>query len=208
MPTTIYFNENQLIIAQDINAHNIDLNSFQKDAIYYNPAHKTILQILEKMAHGNNNILIIVNDLPQILDYISTQYSIIEAAGGIIENNQNELLFIFRRGKWDLPKGKLEENESAEFGAAREIEEETGATGLTRQHQLPTTYHVYQLNGEHILKIGHWFAFSCNSQQILQPQIEEDITEIKWFHKNDLSEPMSNTYGTIIDLLKTYINQP
>src|SRR6267154_620027 len=38
--------------------------------------------------------------------------SLIEAAGGLVQNEKNEWLIIFRRGKWDLPKGKIEGDET------------------------------------------------------------------------------------------------
>lgn len=132
-------------------------------------------------------------------------FEIIEAAGGIVENNNEELLFIFRRGKWDLPKGKLEPAETIEVCAQREIEEETGATHLSLEHKLMNTYHVYHLNGRNILKISHWYYFRCKEQQHLTPQLEEDITKIMWFNKNDLSIPMSNTFGTIRNLIEKFL---
>lgn len=134
-------------------------------------------------------------------------FDIIEAAGGIVENNNEELLFIFRRGKWDLPKGKLEAAETIEVCAQREIEEETGATDLSLQHNLMNTFHVYHLNGRDILKISHWYYFRCKEQQDLTPQLEEDITKIMWFNKNDLSVPLSNTFGTIRNLIEKFLNK-
>jgi len=134
-------------------------------------------------------------------------FEIIEAAGGIVENDNEELLFIFRRGKWDLPKGKLESGETIEVCAQREIEEETGATHLSLQHKLMNTYHVYHLNGRDILKICHWYYFRCEEQYELTPQLEEDITKIMWFNKKDVSIPMSNTFGTIRNLIEVFMNK-
>jgi 8-oxo-dGTP pyrophosphatase MutT (NUDIX family) len=51
---------------------------------------------------------------------------IIKAGGGIVVNEQNEVLLIYRRGKWDLPKGKLDDGETIEECALREVKEETG----------------------------------------------------------------------------------
>ena len=53
------------------------------------------------------------------------------AGGGKVYNPKNEILFIFRNGKWDLPKGKAEAKETINLTALREVEEETGITGLS-----------------------------------------------------------------------------
>ena len=74
----------------------------------------------------------------------SKQYfEIIEASGGIVKNESGEILFIFRNGIWDLPKGKIEDNESREEAGLREVEEECGFRSLKLGHFIGTTYHLY-----------------------------------------------------------------
>jgi 8-oxo-dGTP pyrophosphatase MutT (NUDIX family) len=114
-------------------------------------------------------------------------------------------LCIFRRGKWDLPKGKMEQHETAEICAAREIEEETGVNQLTLHHKLTDTYHVYEERGLQILKISHWFYFTTNFNGAVHPQLEEDITAIKWFSLAEFEDVASkNTFDAIQDVVDTY----
>ena len=135
-------------------------------------------------------------------------FTVLEAAGGIVQNADKEILFIYRRGKWDLPKGKIEKGESPETTAAREIEEETGVKELKLKKQVGTTYHLYDEFGKHILKISHWYYFTCSSKQELVPQTGEDISEVKWFKTQNIKTPTSNTYATIKDILHTFFDTP
>ena len=135
-------------------------------------------------------------------------FSVIEAAGGIVQNENEDLLFIFRRGKWDLPKGKMEKEETAAVCAGREIEEETGAINLVLQDTICDTYHIYDEFGKHFLKVSHWFYFTCSDGQNLRPQTEEDITEIKWFKKRNIKTPMQNTYPAIRDVFDVFFEMP
>lgn len=135
-------------------------------------------------------------------------FKVIEAAGGIVQNEEKELLFIFRRGKWDLPKGKMEKGESPETCAAREIEEETGVKKLKLKKKTGETYHIYDEFGKHILKISHWFYFTCPLKQELKPQTIEDITEARWFKTKDIKTPVANTYATIKDILSNFFDTP
>ncbi len=148
------------------------------------------------------------SDLEKLTKAFFKNFTVIEAAGGIVQNAEKELLFIFRRGKWDLPKGKMEKNETAEICAAREIEEETGVNRLKLKKQAGSTYHVYDEFGKHFLKISHWFYFTCPSQQSLKPQTIEDITEVKWFKTKDIKIPIANTYETIKDVLGSFFDTP
>ncbi|WP_449401298.1 NUDIX hydrolase [Chryseobacterium wanjuense] len=108
-------------------------------------------------------------------------FRIIEAAGGVVNNPDGEILFIKRLGKWDLPKGKMEKGESREESAVREIEEETGLKEVELVRFINTTYHIYvERNGDKVLKCTHWFEMNFNGEDTSKPQIEEGITEVAW----------------------------
>jgi 8-oxo-dGTP pyrophosphatase MutT (NUDIX family) len=131
------------------------------------------------------------------------RFHCISAAGGLVINDEGKILFIFRRGKWDLPKGKIENNESTETAAEREVKEETGLKELKLQKFICTTYHTYKEKEKEILKDTHWYQFSAPGRQELEPQTEEDITKIEWVDVSRLGNYINNTYPLIIDVLKS-----
>jgi 8-oxo-dGTP pyrophosphatase MutT (NUDIX family) len=171
------------ILVDEINTHAINalLHEIKKDAFH---AGVLLHTNLEELKHA-----------------FFKHFTIIEAAGGIILNEQKELLMIFRLEKWDLPKGKLEEGEKLEECAVREVEEETGLTNITLKEKAGETYHAYDAYGKHFLKTSHWFHMSCKGLQQLTPQTEEDITDIRWVDKKQLKEALKNTYPSIKDIL-------
>lgn len=129
------------------------------------------------------------------------------AAGGIVVNPNNEILWIFRRGFWDLPKGKLDPGETIETCAVREVMEETGIKSLQLQGLIVTTKHQYHdpyLN-EPVEKTTYWYKMSTDILQEGLPQTEEDISEITWVKKEALSPYLDNTYDTIKDVIAVFI---
>jgi 8-oxo-dGTP pyrophosphatase MutT (NUDIX family) len=128
---------------------------------------------------------------------------VVKAGGGLVKNEKGEILFMFRRGKWDLPKGKQDPGESLENCALREVEEETGVGSLTVQKFLLVTEHPYEEKGQFLLKETHWWLMTTNSQQPLVPQTEEDITELRWIGTSEMNMILLNTYPGIIEVLKT-----
>ena len=129
----------------------------------------------------------------------------IEAAGGLVFNKDEQILMIFRNGKWDLPKGKLEEGENKKQCAKREVEEECGICGLDITEKLLETYHTYNLSGKKILKRTYWYKMNTDFDGALIPQIEEGITKVAWVDKGKISEKLKNSYGNISDIFKTLI---
>lgn len=135
----------------------------------------------------------------------SSQFKVIFAAGGVIFNADDKLLMIKRLGKWDLPKGKMDEGESAEETALREVCEETGVCHAKIISQLDDTYHIYQLRGQYILKRTYWFRMLSDTSEKIKPQTEEDILEVKWKNKVEVKTALKNSYGSVRDLLSKYI---
>lgn len=129
-------------------------------------------------------------------------YCIIGAAGGIVINKEGEVLMIFRRDKWDFPKGKIEKGESPALAALREVSEETGIRDLSIIKQLPSTFHTYQLNGELILKETCWFEMHYNNTEELIPQTEEDIALAEWVPQNRVEINLTNSYPSLSALWK------
>lgn len=147
-------------------------------------------------------------NIEEIWEDFTHMFKVIEAAGGLVKNKKNELLFIRRMGKWDLPKGKIEKGESLEQAALREVEEETGLKELILEEFLNNTFHIYtERNGEKILKTTYWFKMTYvgNSQPI--PQKEEGISEVSWKNEEMIkNEVIRMTFENIRLILDDYWN--
>ena len=111
--------------------------------------------------------------------------------------NKNEVLFIFRNKKWDLPKGGIEKGEEIEDTAIREVEEETAVKGLKIIRKLPKTYHIFKRNGRYKLKITHWFEMTSTFSGELIPQAEEGIEKVAWLNPEQIQEALKNSYENI-----------
>ena len=132
----------------------------------------------------------------------------VPAAGGVVIR-RNKLLLIFRNEKWDLPKGKIDEGETAENAAVREVAEECGIEGHRITKKLPSTYHIYQSPwketlGQWILKETHWFEMNYSGTENGKPEAGENITEIRWFVGNELNEVLANTYESLKQVIMVY----
>ena len=129
------------------------------------------------------------------------------AAGGVVVNPNNEILWIFRRGFWDLPKGKLDPNETIEACAIREVMEETGISHLVLGKRILTTTHQYYdtfLNKE-VEKTTYWYAMTTDRLQDGKPQSEEDIEAIAWDKKADMAPYLEKTYDTIKEVMEAFL---
>lgn len=122
---------------------------------------------------------------------------VVEAGGGKVYNSKNEILFIYRNDKWDLPKGKAEGNETIEETAIREVEEETKVEGLRIIKPLPTTFHIFKRNGKHKIKVTYWFEMKTNFEGQLYPQKKEGITKVEWLDAKATAKALKNSYANI-----------
>ncbi len=143
----------------------------------------------------------------ELLQSFTSHLTLIKAAGGLVHTPENLLLLIFRKGKWDLPKGKLEEGEDLASCAMREIEEETGLQGVKINKPLFTTYHTYYEGGKHILKESYWFLMTSEKAVPLNPQVEEDIEKCEWVSVSEISSYMPNMHASIIDVVNEGLKQ-
>lgn len=139
------------------------------------------------------------------------QLKIIQAGGGLVLNEQHELLFIYRRGSWDLPKGKVDPGESIEACALREVEEETGVGNLTLIDFLGITNHQYfdPYLQEDVIKESHWYTMSVKGVPALIPQTEEDITDIKWVPLSEVNTLIADSFASIKEIIGLFfLKQP
>lgn len=209
MQIKIYFGDKPLYLCDEMSDMLNEL-IHHPDVVYIDelstPAINSLIHEIKKEDFHAG--IIFSPDFEKLKKSFFKHFTVIEAAGGVVQNDNKDLLFIYRRGKWDLPKGKMEKDESAEICAGREVEEETGVKGLSLKKFIGDTYHIYDEFGKHYLKISHWFYFTCKNKQNTKPQTEEDISEVKWFKTKDIRTPVSNTYATIKDILNHFFDTP
>lgn len=144
-----------------------------------------------------NTIEIVGDSVEQLFEKMQTMFKFVKAAGGLVENERGESLMMYRRGRWDLPKGHLEPFESDEVCAVREVEEETGIEGLEIERFLCNTYHAYSVYGVWELKRTAWYAMRAKSDAPLVPQSEEGIERVCWCSEAEVAENMRRTFPTI-----------
>lgn len=202
MHIKVYFNDKPLFLANALSPE-IEPYVHHDDAVYIDefssPGIKSMIhEMRQEKVHAG---IFVHPDLDALKKAFFKKFQIVPAAGGLVTNEPGNLLFIYRRGKWDLPKGKLDKKESAESAAVREVEEETGLKGVQITNKLLDTYHTYDESGHHILKETTWYGMKVSGEQKLTPQTEEQITAIEWGDPKNLKKYLSNTYHAIEDVL-------
>ena len=175
----------------------------EKEADAYITQKKTLFdakRLAEEVKTAQTDLFVLCKNVTEDFKLFSKEFIFIEAAGGLIQNDANQYLFIYRHDKWDLPKGKLEKGELPEHAAVRECQEECGIHEITLNTFLMNTYHVYLYKKGWALKKTYWYNMHCNETNLV-PQLEESITEVAWKSKQDIPAMISNTYFNIIDIL-------
>ena len=132
-----------------------------------------------------------------ILKKLKEKIPVQRAGGGFVYNKKGEVLFIFRNGKWDLPKGGKEKGEKMSHTALREVEEETGVNALKVTKKLQKTYHIFKRNGRYKLKITRWFEMTTDFEGIPLGQAEEGIEKVAWLNPEQVKEALNNSYENI-----------
>lgn len=152
---------------------------------------------------SKGNLFLTGDTSEKVLQLLMKNFKVVEAAGGLVLNELDQLLCIYRWNKWDLPKGKIEKGETIEAAAVREVEEETGINGVRILESKGTTYHIFKspyVENKLILKPTHWFLMKYSGNQVLTPQIKEDIVKAQWFNKWELDVVKRNTYASLAEL--------
>tara|TARA_B100000575_G_scaffold292816_1_gene302229 strand:+ start:1733 stop:2329 length:597 start_codon:yes stop_codon:yes gene_type:complete len=142
-----------------------------------------------------------------LLKVFKSKIKVIFASGGIVSNENRQILFIYRRGKWDLPKGKAEKGETIRETAIREVMEETGIQNLKIEKYFSNTFHIVRNKGKYFLKETSWFLMSSNFHGKLKPQIQEGIKSVKWKTIDDVKKIKKKTYNNISIILNDFLKQ-
>ena len=192
----IYINEVALILTD---SQPIDIQDYQKLKV----SKFNFLKFYEQALKVNSPkvFILLSKNFKLIFKNIRRSIKVIKAAGGLVSNEEKHYLFIFRNGKWDLPKGKLDSGETFRVAAVREVEEECGIQINSIGRKICNTYHIYEMNKERVLKKTAWYRMKAVNQNNLIPQLEEGITDVRWLAPGDFMMIRQNTYPLIRDLL-------
>jgi 8-oxo-dGTP pyrophosphatase MutT (NUDIX family) len=200
----IILNNKQIFLAEDYKEV-MKENRLNNAFIVFSLTVEKASDMVDTMLISDIYSAIVVGDPEESLNTFKKSFKVIQAGGGVVFNNRNELLFIYRRKKWDLPKGKLDRGETIEKCAMREVYEETGLKRLEIVRHLCNSYHMY-LENQVVLKETHWYLMF--SEDIwLTPQFSEGIKKAIWVHKNNIRFQLSNTYPNIIDIFQVLLNE-
>jgi ADP-ribose pyrophosphatase YjhB (NUDIX family) len=198
----IYINDTPILLTNAVfgkqqkrdKHHLVDVFRHRKSLFQY-------VDTLEKN-HQFESIVIYSDDVEQLKEDFFSIFKIVPAAGGAVYNADNQLLMMYRRGSWDLPKGKIDAGESIEAAAVREVQEEVGLLDVEIVEQLPTTYHTYRSKkGTRILKPTYWFKMKTNQTEVTL-QTEEDIEKSEWTTAAEFLSSTKVAYGSINDVLR------
>ena len=200
----IYFNDKPLFLC-DAMTPEITAYAHHDDAVLIDEfSHPAVNSMIHEMRQPKIHAGIFLHsNLEELRKAFWKKFLLVKAGGGLVRNGEGRYLFMLRRGVWDLPKGKLDPGETIEQCAVREVGEETGLQGMTLEGPLLLTYHTYDENGKHILKETHWFRMSVSDTKGLKPQLEEQITELRWIDASGLKEVLSHTFPSIRDVIQT-----
>jgi 8-oxo-dGTP pyrophosphatase MutT (NUDIX family) len=202
----VFFNDRTIYLDDNLP----DMNAVGKDYVCafenITDLKPQVKQFLDPDKTGN--LYIFHDDQESLFRTFKQCFTNVAAAGGLLRNGRDEVLVIFRRGKWDLPKGKLEKGETPRQAAIREVEEECGLKGIEIGDLLETTFHIYEDKGVYILKRTDWFNMMYTGSAEPSPRTQEDITETRWIRSSATEQLFSNTYASIIEVFRSAKAEP
>ena len=198
----IFFNDKPLFLCNDVDAE-LQPYVHHDDAVFIDELNlHTVKSIIHEMQEPSIHAGVFFHhDLEELKTMFFKKFTPVKAAGGFVVNENKEVLMMFRRGKWDLPKGKMDKKETFEECAIRETQEETGLKTIKLISPLITTYHTYHAGTRYILKETKWFRMNVNGEQKLTPQAEEQITKLEWVEKKNLKNYLQNSFPSVKDVL-------
>lgn len=186
----VFVNDKPLFLTNEV-AKETDFQFFLLESV-------DIEQVIIKMFQNKiQKAYLYYPDEKAILKKVKEKIPVCKAGGGLVYNKAGDVLFIFRNGKWDLPKGGIEKGEAIEDTAIREVEEETGVTNLKITHKLQKTYHVFKRGGKYKLKVTHWFEMRTDFTGTPKPQTNEAIEKVAWLGPEQIKEALKNSYENI-----------
>lgn len=211
IPVSIISNENlnpekEFDLIVDGSIDNIKPKTLIDDVLIKDASPSSVDELLRVMTDnklkGVDSITFTSPDRKEITRYIKKKFKVIQAAGGVVDKG-GKILLIFRKGRWDIPKGKLDKGEKKKDCAVREVEEETGVK-VSIEKKIGSTWHTYVNKKKYILKKTHWYVMKCEDDANMAPQSEEDIDEVRWMGLSELRAALYNSYRSIRVVIQEY----
>jgi 8-oxo-dGTP pyrophosphatase MutT (NUDIX family) len=194
----IFYNYSKIVLSEK------ELNLNNSTKIRFSDKISLKKSIFSFLNSETNQILnIFGNNEKYIFDYLLKEFKYIIAAGGVVSNDNQDILLIYKRNMWDLPKGKIDKGETPENAAIREVSEECGISinNLMIKEALESTFHIYFDKNKYYLKETKWFLMKTIKDEELSPQIEEGITKITWKNKSEIHQIINSIYPSLQNIL-------
>ncbi|MDX1627786.1 MAG: NUDIX domain-containing protein [Fulvivirga sp.] len=162
-----------------------------------------LLDLLDTTSpRGLISLTLTVVDYDDIKAFIKKKFKVIKAAGGVVRKGE-KVLMIYRLKKWDLPKGKLEKKEKTKEAAKREVEEECNVK-VDVKNKLCTTWHTYTMKRKKVIKQTTWYNMKIVKHNNMEPQVEEDIEEVRWMTPKEVYHALQSSYKSIAFVFDEY----
>lgn len=190
----------------DGNTSKLNLSELRNDVLIRRASKKQVEEFMMYLKQNEvkklEGITFSVDNYREVIDHVKSEYTIIEAAGGLVLK-QGQALMIFRTKKWDLPKGKVESGEKPKEAAVREVMEECNIK-VKLGRKIGHTWHTYKRNDEKMLKKTWWYSMYCIDDSEMRPELREDIQELRWMDDRTLRQAFYNTYASIRYVFRQY----
>ena len=197
----IFINETPLLLCNEAEAKDFSASAILLKGRFLNVKMlHSYLDMLEK-PHDFEQVIIFSDDFKALKKAFIKLFVVIKAAGGLVRNSNDEILFIFRRGFWDLPKGKIDDGEKKKHAAVREVQEETVVQNIDLQDLICKTLHVYTHKNKRVLKKTYWYNMKTIDSALV-PQTEEDIEQAVWLSKTAFLGEPRKVYKGILEVLE------
>ena len=193
---TVFFDDKKILVTNTLK------KTYKKKYRIFTLKDLSVEAFVKKIDGYKSGKFLFYIDSPDPLKEFEKAFTLIQAGGGVVRNPQGRILFIKRRGKWDLPKGKLETGEDISECAQREVEEETGVKGLFVLGKRVITYHIYKQDQRWYLKETHWYNMYSDSKEDLHPQKEEDIEVCAWKKPKKLKKLLKNSFSSLQEVFR------
>lgn len=199
----IYVNDRPLIVTDNAGNYRVQHPEAADYPLFKSADPDRLHEVVQQLESGGEaGILMEYPDISRFNEALKAAFRQIDAAGGLVTDPDGNLLMIYRNGKWDLPKGKVDRDEAIPRAAVREVLEETGLPGVRLSAPLSTSQHIYKYENRYVLKTTFWFLMKADASYPLYPQAEEGITQAEWSPPGRLRLNLKNTYETIRDVVR------